>query len=301
MARKILITGASGLIGSHLTEHLVQKGYRVFHLSRRSANQGNMTFTWNVKKGFLEEHALRDIDTIIHLAGAGIADKRWTKARKREILESRTMSTRLLFEALSTRKHNVSTFITSSAIGYYGFGDDAKLLKEDDPPGTDFLATVTSAWESEADAIARLGIRVVKLRTGLVFSDRGGVLKKMALPVKLGVGAAIASGKQTISWIHVSDLCRIYELAITNTELSGAFNAVSPNPVTNKQLNREMAKVLRRPIWLPNVPGFAMKLFFGELAVQLINGSRVSSKKITDAGFQFEFAGLQETLEDLLI
>jgi uncharacterized protein len=298
---KILITGASGLIGKRLTEILSAEGHEISHLGRSGKSTGAVrTFQWDVGKRFIEEGALTNVDIIVHLAGAGIADKPWTKERKREILESRTLSTRLLMQELKRGNHQVNTFVSASAIGYYGFEDEATLLTEEAPPGNDYLAQVVRKWEVEVDHISTLGLRVVKIRTGIVLSAAGGALVEMAKPIRLNVGAPLGTGQQNLSWIHIDDLCLLFRKAIEDPSFSGAYNGVGPYPVTNSEFTKAIAKTLGKPLILPKVPGFVLKLLLGEMADLVLRGSRVSSEKIVSKGFQFKFATVESALSDLL-
>jgi len=300
MVKKILITGASGLVGKRLTELLLQKGYQVSHLGRSKKGGSVPSFLWDVEKEFIDSAALVDVDTVIHLAGAGVADQRWTQNRKKEILESRTKSTALLFNALKRQKHKVTTFISASAVGYYGFGLSDEVFTEESKSGSDFLAQVTRQWEEQADKISLLGIRVVKLRIGIVLSERGGALAEMAKPIKLGVGAPLGSGKQYLTWIHLDDLCSMFSKAIDDQQMNGVYNAVGPESVTNAEMTKSIAKVLKRHLWLPPIPNFVMKIILGEMADLVLNGSKVSAKKIQRAGFEFRFTNLDEAVNDLL-
>lgn len=297
---KILITGATGLIGTHLTEVLQQGGHTVTHLSRRKPDGAIKTWEWNIDKHYIEEGAFDGVDTVIHLAGAGIADKPWTKARKRELLESRTHSTRLLYEELKKRNHPVTSFISASAIGYYGFADGSHLLVETDPPGNDFLAGVVKKWEDEIDAVSELNIRVAKLRVGVVLTMEGGALKEIVRPVKLYSGAPLGNGNQHLSWIHIEDLCRVFVNAVENPSFDGAYNAVAPHPVSNRELTKAIAHTLGKPLILPAVPGFALRLVFGEMADLVLKGSKVSSKKLEETGFDFKYPSIDEALANLL-
>jgi len=299
MAKKILITGASGMIGTKLTEHLLNEGHVVSHLGRSKKNGEIPSFVWNVEKGQIDEKALEGVDTIINLAGAGVADKRWTASRKKLILESRTQSCALLYESLRRTSHEVTTFITASAIGYYGF-DSAEVCTEESPPGNDFLAQVTRQWEATADRISILGIRVVKLRIGIVLSNTGGALMEMARPVRWWVGSPLGSGRQVMSWIHIDDLCRMFLRASVNEQMSGAYNAVGPEWATNEELTGAIAKILHKPILLPPVPAFALRLALGEMADMVLTGSKISSAKIQRAGFEFQFKSLEPALSNLL-
>lgn len=299
-AKNILITGASGLIGTHLTELLQQEGRRVAHLSRSNRGNKTTTFLWDIAQAKLDIAALQGPDAIIHLAGASVGEKRWTDAYKREILESRTLSTRLLYDTLRQHPHTVKTFISASAIGYYGFEDNDSLLTEGHPAGNDFMAQVTRAWEEEVDRIATLGIRVVKIRIGIVLATDGGALEQMAKPVKLFVGAPLGTGRQNVSWIHISDICRMFIKAIDDEAMQGPYNGTGPHAVTNRDLNKAIGKALGRPVFMPPVPGIVLKMILGQMAEVVLTGSRVSSEKIQQEGFQFHFKTLEAALKDLL-
>jgi len=298
--KNILITGATGLIGTRLTELLVNRGHTVSQLSRSSKSGKIKAYRWDIPQRHIDDDAFNGVDTIIHLAGAGIADKPWTKHRKQEILESRTESSRLLFETLKKDKKKVSAFISASAIGYYGIESTNERLSESAPPGNDFLATVAKQWEAEVDNISTLGIRVVKVRTGIVLSEQGGVLKEVAKAVKYFVGSPLGSGNQIISWIHVEDLCQLYARAVETESMAGAYNAVAPNPVTNRELTKCIAKVLKKPLILPPVPEFALRFLFGEMADLILYGSKVSSEKIEATGFRFQFTNVEDAVRNLL-
>ncbi|MBS1554481.1 MAG: TIGR01777 family oxidoreductase [Bacteroidetes bacterium] len=297
---KVLITGASGLIGSRLTDVLLEQMHQVVHLGR-SARQGRVkSFIWDVGKQTMDASSLEGVDAIVHLAGAGVADKRWTAARKKEILESRIQSTELLFKTLHENKHKVKTLVAASAIGYYGFGLGDELFTEDSPPGRDFLAQVTQQWEAQVSKIEALGIRVVKIRVGIVLSDKGGALAEMARPIKWGLGAPLGTGKQMMSWIHIDDLCELFAKAITDSKMTGAYNGVAPHPVTNKELTVAMAKTLKKPLWLPNVPSFVLQLLVGEMGVIVVNGSNVSAKRVSETGFEFQYPKIESALSNLM-
>jgi uncharacterized protein len=300
LVASILITGASGLVGTQLTDLLLKKGYRVAHLGR-SAKSGKVpSYVWNVKKRTIDAAALNGIDTIIHLAGAGVADKRWTPERKREILESRTESSLLLYETLKKEKHSVKSVISASAIGIYGFGlDDNVIMTEESKPGTDYLSDVVVQWEHAVDQIASLGIRVAKIRIGIVLSEKGGALQEMSQPIKLWVGSPLGTGRQLLSWIHINDLCEMFVKAVENNSMSGPYNAVSIHPATNREMTKVIAGVLRKPLWAPAVPAVVLRLVVGEMAQIVLNGSHISSEKIQRAGFQFQFTDLETALRDL--
>ena len=300
MAKRILITGASGLIGTRLTELLLLQGHEVVHLGRSQRKGYNPSFPWNVEKGTIDMRAMDSVDAIINLAGAGIADKRWTRARKKEILNSRVQSTGLLYDVLRKGNHQVKAFVSASAIGYYGPGDENELFTEASPAGIDFLAQVTKQWEEASEKINSPDIRVVKLRIGIVLSEKGGALKSMATPIKLGLGAALGTGKQYLSWIHLDDLCAAFIKAVEDNSMRGVYNAVAIQPVTNLELTRGIAKVLKRPLWLPAVPAFVLRLMLGEVSALVTTGSKVSSEKIRKAGLTLIFTELDSALRDLL-
>ncbi len=299
MIHKILITGASGLVGTHLTELLLQKGHQVSHLGRRKQRGNVPSFVWDIEHISLDIEALNGVDTIINLAGAGVADKRWTAQRKKEILESRKYSTQLLFETLKNQKHSVKTLVGASAIGYYGFGMGDEVFTEESRAGNDFLARVTKQWEEETDLISSLGVRIVKLRIGIVLSEKGGALVEMAKPIRLGVGSPLGTGKQYLSWIHIDDLCAMFIKSTEDEKMQGAYNATR-DWLSNADLTKAIAHVLKKPLWLPNVPSFVMKIILGEMAGMVLNGSKVSSEKIQKAGFQFKYDELEGALRNLL-
>lgn len=248
MSKHILLTGGTGLIGGTLTQALLDKGHRVSHLSRTpGTNPAVTTFLWDVDKNQIDEACITGIDTIIHLAGANVANGRWTEERKKEIIESRTKSIALVYKLLKSKpQHTVKAVVSASAVGYYGDRAD-ELLTETSAPGTDFLASCCLQWEHAVDMGESLGLRIVKFRTGVVLDANGGALAALAKPIKLGLGATLGTGKQWMPWIHVEDVIDMYLYAIDNETLSGNYNMVAPNPVTNKQLTKAVAKELHKP------------------------------------------------------
>ncbi len=295
--RNILITGASGLVGTRLTQLLQQKGYGVAHLGRTKRNGAVPSFTWNVTKQEIDEEAFNGIDTVIHLAGAGIADKRWSKARKREILESRTKSTALLVNTLNTNNTSVKTVVSASAIGYYGMTLNDTLFTEASPRGAGYLADVVTAWEHEADQLKNK--RLVKIRVGVVLSKNNGALAAMVRPIRFGLGAPLGMGQQYVSWIHIDDLCNMFIKAVEDETMHGAYNATT-GAVTNRALTKAIAKQLRKPLWLPAVPGFALKLVLGEMADLVLYGNNVRAERTRQQGFVFDFDTVEQALSDLL-
>ncbi len=297
----ILITGGTGLVGSRLTQLLLEKGHKISYLSRSKKSIPHVTvYEWNVNEGTIENGAIENADVIINLAGAGVADNAWTSAYKKELYDSRILGTKLLTKTLKDSKNNVKTFVQASAIGIYGLDTKDTWLAETAASGTDFLATLTRDWEKEAEGIANLGIRLVKLRVGIVLSNKGGALKKLALPVKLFVGAGLGSGNQYMSWIHIDDMCNMFVEAVENQAFSGTYNGVAPTPVTNLQMTQTIAKVLHKPLILPNVPAFVLTMGMGEMSGIVLGGNKVAADKIKNTGFKFQFADLEMALKNLL-
>ncbi|GAB4241380.1 MAG: TIGR01777 family oxidoreductase [Ekhidna sp.] len=297
--KTILITGGTGLVGTTLSRMLHEKGYTVTHLSRSPYSKTYKTFRWDVKGGEIDEEAITSADAIMHLAGAGVADKRWSDSWKREIYNSRIDSTRLLREKVYTLNSELKFFLSASAIGYYGWDSGEELMDEESKQGQGFLADVVKDWEAEVHKFDELGIPNGLVRIGIVLSEQGGALTEMAKPIKYGIGAPLGSGKQFMSWIHLEDLCGIFIYMLENS-ICETINAVAPTPVRNAEFTKQVAKQLNRPLWLPNVPKFALKLIIGEMADILVGGNRVSSKKIESRGFKFQFPTLDKALEDLL-
>ena len=298
MSKKILITGASGLIGSRLTELLLKQGHQVNHIGRTKRGGVVSSYVWNIETGEFDAEALAGVDAIIHLAGAGVADKRWTDERKNEILQSRLKSTQLLFQQLNSVYHSVKTVVSASAIGYYGFGLSEEVFTEESTPANDFLADVTTQWEQAVDTIKAFAIRVVKIRIGIVLSEHGGALPQMSLPIRYNVGSPLGSGKQYLSWIHLDDLCHIFIKAVTDEQMTGAYNGVT-DWCSNKEFTKAVANVLNKPLWLPNIPEFVLKIMLGEMADMIINGSKVSSDKIRKAGFVPSYTTLEGALKGI--
>ena len=298
MSKHILITGGSGLVGKHLTSLLLDKGYAVSHLSRKENNIRNVkTYLWDVRQGTIDQNCIDGVDVIIHLAGAGVADKLWTDERKQEISSSRTQSIRLIYQLLKEHSHQVKKVISASATGYYGNRED-ELMTEESAPAGDFLGKCCIDWEQAVDEGEALGLEILKLRTGVVLTDEGGALKQLALPIKFGFGAALGSGKQWIPWIHLQDTIDMYLFGIENP-IVGVYNMVAPKPVTNQKLTLITAKQLRKPYWLPNVPAFILKLAFGEMSTVVLASTKVSAEKIEQAGFNFKFPTVKEAIREI--
>ncbi|MBD3904030.1 TIGR01777 family oxidoreductase [Chryseobacterium sp. Ch-15] len=299
MKEIVLITGASGAIARELSKK-IEKEYTVRFLTRKKKAENE--FEWNLKNNTIDERAFENISHIIHLAGANISEKRWTEERKKELISSRVNSAKLILNTLKKKNIKLKSFISASGINFYGTKTTDKIFTENDAPGSDFLSEVVVVWEKAADEFKEQNIaeRVVKIRTAVVLSKNEGALAKMMTPIQFGIGSPIGSGKQYMPWIHVDDICRMYEFALKNPELEGSYNASAPQHTTNENLTKLIAKVLKKPLLMPNVPSFILKLIFGELADALLEGSRASSEKIEKAGFEFQFPDLQMALEDLL-
>lgn len=295
----ILLTGASGTIGKQLTVLLLNKGYQVSHLSRKPADSKYIkTFVWDVPKGVIDPKCIDEVDIIIHLAGAGVADKRWTDERKKELEDSRIKSIELIYDLLRREKHRVKKIVSASATGYYGDRGD-ELLTEDSTPANDFLARLCIDWENAVDEGKALGLKVLKFRTGVVLTKDGGALPKLVMPVKFGVGLPLGTGKQYIPWIHYHDVIDMYLYGVEQEDLTGVYNMVAPNSVTNTQMTKAVAKQLKRPLWLPNVPAVFLKLLLGEMSIIVLAGANISAKKIEQAGFKFSFSQIEGALKDI--
>jgi uncharacterized protein (TIGR01777 family) len=298
---KVLISGGTGSIGSLMADFLHRQGHEVGLLSRSEKNDGTFkTYKWNIKDNYLDPEALESCDYIIHLAGAGIADKAWTAGRKKEIIESRVLSTDLLYNQVKKHKTPLKAFISASAVGYYGQVTSNKNFTEKDKSANDFVGKTCFLWEQAAEQFEDLGIRTVRLRIGVVLMEKGGALEKMVQPIRMGFGSPLGPGKQYIPWIHVDDLIGMFYKALTSDDMSGAYNAVAPEPARNAEFTRILAQVLNKKLWLPNVPAFVLKALLGDRASLVLKGSRVSSQKIESTGFTFKYTSLEPALKNLL-
>lgn len=304
------------MIGTALSRHLLSEGYNVIILSRNPKetavrhnlgterrifrSTGNLFYSrWDIDKMTIDPAALKEADYVIHLAGAGVADKRWTEVRKKEILESRTRSSALLLKCLQQNPNKVKAVISASAIGWYG-PDNGKIFTEEDPAANDFLGQTCVAWENSIQPVVELGKRLVKLRLGIVLSDEGGALKEFKKPLALGVAAILGNGKQMTSWIHIDDLCRGFLFAIENRELEGVYNLAAPEPVDNKTLTLTLAQKRNGKAYISfNVPSSFLKLALGEMSVEILKSATVSSLKIQQAGFNFIYPNIKSAIRNL--
>ena len=298
---RVLIVGGSGMVGAQLQKKLIERGYSVSILGRsKSKVDINCFFKWNIETKTIDEEAITSADYIINLAGAGIAAKRWTNARKKEIISSRVDSTKFLVETIKKTNSKPKAFISASAIGYYGAITSDKIFNENDSQSEDFLGTCCQAWEDASKEIVELNVRRTIIRIGIVLSNNGGALTKMLPPFKFGFGSAIATGKQYMPWIHIDDLCEVFIKAIEDSKMEGIYNATSPNPPTNNGFSIALAKVLKKPYFLPNIPSFLIKTALGERAVIALKGNKVSAEKIKAKGFKHEYLKLEDALINLL-
>jgi len=302
----VLITGGTGMVGTSLTQLLLSKGYQVIVLTRqpRVSNVPNLTYAvWDIDKGYIDPSAIHNADTIVHLAGAGVADKRWSKKRKQEIADSRVLSGALLVKYLTENSHQVKTVVAASAIGWYGPDTAQSLINgfvETDPVDGAYLGATCKSWEESVKPIEALGIRLVTLRIGIVLNKKGGALAEFIKPAQFGMATIFGNGKQMVSWIHHHDLCKMMIHGIETASIKGVYNAVSPDPISNKDLIITITKKLRG-FYLPiPVPAFVLKIMLGEMSIEILKSAKVSSKKIQGAGFNFDYPTLHSALNDLL-
>ena len=295
--KTVLITGGSGLIGRKLTSELQKNGFRVSWLSRKDISVPDVhVYKWNIERNVIDRKAIEAAHVIVHLAGANIGARRWTKKRKQDIIDSRIKSAELLLTALRESGKTLDVFVSASAVGYYGARTTEKVYSEEDSAADDFLGSTCRKWEEVANRFTDASDRLVKLRTGVVLDAREGALPKMALPVKLGFGSSLGSGKQYIPWIHINDIVGIYLKAIEDKAMQGAFNAVAPQVVTLDEFLRTLARVLKRPYFMPRVPAIVLKILLGEMSSLILEGSRISADKVQKAGYKFKFDTVDNAL-----
>jgi uncharacterized protein (TIGR01777 family) len=305
MKQTVLVTGGTGLVGKALTGALLKKGYKVIILTRNAGDkdlQEHVHYaTWNVNKQEIDIAALQEADYIIHLAGAGVVEKKWTAAYKKEIQDSRTESSRLIIDALKNNDNKVKAIMSASAIGWYGADTlPVKPFTEDVAADDSFLGHTCKLWEAGIEPVTTQGKRLVKFRIGIVLSNEGGALVEFKKPLQFGVAAILGGGKQIVSWVHIDDLCNLFIAGIENENLSGSYNAVAPNPVSNKTLTITLAKAMKGKFYIPmHVPAFVLKIMMGQRSIEVLKSTTVSSKKIQDSGFEFTFKTIEAALEDL--
>jgi uncharacterized protein (TIGR01777 family) len=302
----VLITGGTGMVGQSLTDLLVENGYQVIILTRspKKSSRLHVSFAkWDIDQNYIDPKALEVTNIIVHLAGESVATKRWTAKRKQEILDSRVKSGLFISNALKTMKHQVHTFIGASAIGWYGPDNESSKIdgfKEEDPVDDSFLGNTCKQWEDSVKIISTLGIRLVTLRIGIVLNKRGGALLEFIKPARLGVAAILGDGKQIVSWIHQQDLNAIVLFAITNKQIEGVYNAVSPEPISNKALTLYIAKHYHSWHISINVPTLVLNILLGEMSIEVLKSANVSSKKLENAQFSFQFPSISSALKQLL-
>lgn len=297
--KHILITGATGMIGKRLLAALLQSGHSIAVLSRKRKNiPGVKVYLWDIYHNKIEKECMHGIDTIIHLAGENIAAEKWTDKRKRQIIDSRVWSTRLLYQTIKDTDTKIETLISASAVGYYGDSGE-EILTEESPAGYGFMAGCCEQWEAAVDKGKQLGIRIVKLRTGVILAKKEGALPALEKPIRFFAGAALGSGKQWIPWLHIDDLVAMYTQAIQNTLISGAYNACAPFPVTNATLTKAIAQKLHRPVWPFNVPEKILKLILGEMSEVVFMSTNTSAQKILATDFRFRYTRLEDALSDI--
>jgi len=302
MSKNVLLTGGTGFVGKHLTDVLINNGFLVSVLSRSDQkNTPSITYyKWDLNKNFIDEEAILKADYIIHLAGEGIVEKRWTKKRKIALLESRIKPIDLIHSVLKEKNKTLDAFISASGVGIYGAITSHKICDETTPAADDFLGNTCKEWEKTVDKIASLGVRIVKIRTGIVLGKDEGFLKKIIPSFKSGFGAVLGTGKQYLPWIHIDDLCQIYLKAILDEQMQDAYNACTTDTTTNSRFSKTLANLFGYSIWLPKVPSFILKIALGEMSIAILKGQRVSSEKIQKAGFEFQFTDLEKTLVSCL-
>ena len=307
----VLITGGTGMIGNRIATLLLEKGYEVIILTREQHSISSVTpslkyYLWDINKQIIDPKALELTDYIIHLAGAGVADKRWTERRKKEIVESRINSSKLIVNALISYPNKVKAVISASAIGWYA---DRQLInseknfmhEEDELPDSSFLGNTCKLWEESILPVENLGKRLIRFRIGIVLSNKGGALMKFLKPLKFGIAPIMGNGKQIMSWIHIEDLCRLFVFAIENKKLEGVFNAVSPEPVSNLTFIKKLATIINNKcFFLIHIPSILLKIILGKMSIEILKSTNVSDFKILKEGFIFNYPNLDCALKELI-
>jgi len=302
----VLITGGTGLIGKALTKELRKRNYDLIILTRspeKYTNSPGLSYAkWNVDEQLIDKNAIARADHIIHLAGENVGDKRWTKKRKKQILESRTLTSALLVKALKEQPNNVKTVVSASGIGWYGEQKRSEPFIETDPATEDFLGQTCKEWEAGIEPVTTLGKRLVKLRTGIVLSENGGALDEFKKPLRFGFATILGNGKQVVSWVHIDDLVRLFVYAIENESLRGAYNAVAPYPVTNRSFVIELGRKMKGRFFIPMyVPSFVLKIILGEMSIEVLKNANVSCEKIKQTGFVFLYPTLEAAFNGLTV
>lgn len=303
----VLITGGTGMVGKELTQIFLREGFKVIVLSRKEmqSDVANLSYAlWEVENQKIDVNAISQADIIVHLAGEGVADKRWSAKRKKAILDSRVKSGQLLVSSLKNQANKVKTFISASAIGWYGSDTEESLkegFKEDDPFSTSYLGATCFEWEQSVKPLSSLGIRLVTLRIGIVLSTKGGAMLEFIKPAKYGIASVLGSGQQIISWIHYKDLCKMIQFVATTERIIGIYNAVAPSSITNKKLVVALAKKFHSFYLTIPVPAFLLKIMLGEMSIEILKSTKVSADKIKTEGFIFDYPTIEKALDQLLI
>jgi uncharacterized protein (TIGR01777 family) len=296
---KILITGGSGLLGSALTKKLLKKNIEVVHLTRNKSSKNDVkNYLWNWKKNEIDENCFTGVTHIVHLAGAGIADKPWTQKRKEQIVKSRVLTTRLMLSKIFELNLPISALIAASAVGIYGAQISEKIFNEEDEPFEDFLGNCCKQWEKSVDKFETIS-RVVKLRLGVILDKKHGALPKITNMVKNGIGSPLGNGQQYMPWIHIDDAVDIFFNSIVNDKIFGTFNAVSSDYITNSELTKKIGEFFNKKIWLPNVPSFVLKFLYGEMADTILKGVKVSNEKLKEIELKLKYEKIEEALYEI--
>ena len=298
--KTVLIAGASGLIGKSLVS-LLSTQYSINILSRNKSNfKSPNIFYWNPENHEIDSNAFTDVFCVINLSGENIAAKRWSKQQKEKIITSRTLSTQTLIEGIEKFGSSVTTYISSSAVGYYGSSKSNEIYNEDNVCGNDFLAKTCVEWESEVMRIKNKNIRKVIIRTGVVLSNKGGVFQKTIQTIPFHFLPIFGSGNQIFPWIHIDDICAIYEFAISNQQISGAYNAVSPNSISNKEFIFSIQSKINKKVFVMKIPTLLLQLVFGEMSILLTSGNTISTNKLIESGYKYKFSSINKAIEDLI-
>jgi len=296
---KILITGGSGLLGSALTKKLLKNNIEVVHLTRNKSSKNDVkNYLWNWEKNEIDENCFIGVTHIVHLAGAGIAEKAWTQKRKEQIVKSRVLTTRLMLSKTTEMNLPISAFIAASAVGIYGAQKSEKVFNEEDEPFEDFMGNCCRQWENSVDKFETIS-RVVKLRLGVILDKNHGALPRIANMVKNGIGAPLGNGQQYMPWIHIDDAVNIFFESILNEKISGTFNTVSSNYITNSELTKKIGEVFNKKIWLPNVPSFVLKFLYGEMCDTILKGVKVSNEKLKKIELKLKYEKIEDALSEI--
>lgn len=298
--RRVLIAGGTGFVGKQLIDFLVGKGYSIHVLTRKPmANplENICFFRWDIERQYIDKKAFEGVEILINLTGANIGEKRWTNDRKKEIIDSRIKSINLLYQYISENKFNINTFISSSAVGFYGAVTTDKTFAETSESGNDFLASVCQKWENAALEFKDLGVRTVILRKGVILGKDGGMVKKLSPLAKLGISVSLGSGKQYLPWIDIRDLLKLYEFIILNPQVKGIYNVVSEQQITMSDFSTTLLKTFKKKIFSFNIPSLFIQLFFGEMSIMFLQGSPINNDKLKETGFIFEFDTVKKSLD----